>query len=348
MSKKTLRLLVFSAGLVWLCGWAAPAQALYAPAQNLLYAGIDPVYSNVVTYQVMDPFNPWVPAADSWTLDPSFCSDWGIDPPVVDGGIVAWVSKKMTTGETEYAYTVHYRIYDPGRGRWVGGEHELNTGAARQIYNLIVKDGVVAWKAGYRSSPSPTADKTYLVTCVTYNPIDGVWPENTYTLPVPYDSPRAPEVLSVQNGVVAWPNLPFDDNIDIHFRIYDPEIKGWVWGEDVNDWFDMEWVKIENATVHLRVGKPGLPGGYDYYRGYNIDTHQWMEDSTTTPRASFVAQPVSGLSADGAGQAGTHLHRKHQHQRRGDLQQFHQCHRLPLVQQPRRGPVPVSQLRLSP
>jgi PKD repeat protein len=298
MNKKIFRLIV---SLVWfglLCGWAAPALALYPPAQNLLYASVN---NNVVNYTVQDPMTT-LTVSDSWTLDLGFPGVWGIDPPVADGGIVAWVSRRMLTGETEYTFTLHYRIYDPGRGRWVGGDHAFGIGTGRVISAPIVKDGVVAWKRGYRGGASPTADKTFLVTCVTYNPVGGFWPEDTYTLTVPYDSPRAVENLRVHDGVVAWPTLPFDGGMwNIHMRIYDPEINLWVGHVDstippyqCDNCPEFDWLEIENATVHVRMH--WLHDDDDKYFGYDTSSHQWdpFPYTLTNPWASFVAQPASG------------------------------------------------------
>jgi hypothetical protein len=275
-------------------GWgAAPALALYAPAQDEFTAWRD---NNTINYQVIDPMDGST-RQDSWTLDPGDSTGWVLFP-VCDGGIVAWISgiQDYNYPRAWIHYTVHVRIYDPGRGLWKGADY----GQLGEPYSLIVKDGVVAWKQVDPSAPEPGDQKVYWVRYTTYEPGGGSWVLGQYEIITPPYSPIAPEVLLVQDGVVAWPNSPLNKNVDMYFRIFDPEINRWV-GYDNKyiyspELFNLDWIKIENATVHVRIGYNGTIGGADHYFGYWPDIQQWTVDSSTNAWASFVAQPASGFA----------------------------------------------------
>jgi PKD repeat protein len=287
MGKKTIGLLACLLALGGLWGWTSPAQALYPPAQSGFTASRS---GNTINYSVTDPFTNKT-VSGSWTLD---LAGGVVDDPVVSGGIVAWRSGNGTSINGQFFYdTVYYRIYDPGRGKWMAGQHSMTVGYNRFVYPLKVGDGVVAFKTEHQVDPDPSSDICWGVTCVTYNPVDGTWPEDNYALVVPNGSDRTVENLRVQDGVVAWPNTPLDNNYDVHMRIFDPQLQQWI-GHDLN-WsliLNLDWIEIENGTVHVR------GNGYwsDEYYIYDMANHSW-EDSDQyicAPFAYFVAWPYWG------------------------------------------------------
>ena len=248
----------------------SPARALF-PACNITAIQ----NGNTVTYSTVDPITSQV-REDSWTLNEA----GQVKGLQVQGGMAAWIVDKGLEQE------VHYRIFDPGRGMWRGDFYRVNQGKKNEIYALIVNDGVAAWVTYTLPVNQYEGDREFCY--VTYEPDQGIWVLNSELW-----GPRAiPENIQVQDGVVAYFLFSPYSRIDVLFSIFDPELKQWVKGRFSNseDIVGIN-VNIQNATVHF--------SSYSYNGGqvgYDPDNHVWQPGWNTMPKASFAANPNSGVA----------------------------------------------------
>jgi hypothetical protein len=273
-------------------GWVAPAAAgrLYPPCQTIAYQLDNPT---TVRYSVVDPISGQT-REETWTLTQG--DERLIYSLQADAGILTWIARYKYTADPFYTYDVHYRIYDPGRGIWAGGDWGVFAGYQTQVAQHQVKDGVIAWKAQRQLGPVATSDMKYYVCYVTYDPEYGSWVFGYNYWQIPYNSPNSPENLRVQDGVVAWPMNPVDSKVWVLWTIYDQEVHRWV-GDDWDvywDSYEFDWVYIENATIHFKYGN--WHWSTEGYFSYHQTTHDWEIYGTTEPWAYFIAQPASGCS----------------------------------------------------
>jgi PKD repeat protein len=287
--------------VLWLGTWTGPALALYAPCQ-----GVNAwLVGTTVHYQVTDPVSGQV-REETWAL--SIGDEALVESLTVEGGIVAWIAKYRWTGDADYVYAVHYRIFDPGRGVWKGDFWGwFGSGANRAVTSLIVKDGVVAWKSKYQISTNPTDLIEHAVRYATYNPGNGSWALGEDIYPrVAYNSPVAPENLRVKNGVVAWPMNPAsgESTVDVYHFLYDPELNRWVGGgiSTHAEYRGFDWIEIIDDTVQIQVMfSHWFYGSADMWIYYDAFNHRWLSTggSQTRPepvrKPSFAAQPASGF-----------------------------------------------------
>jgi hypothetical protein len=181
-----------------------------------------------------------------------------------DKGIVVWVATYRNSGETMWTYSVNCRIFDPGRGLWRPNFWGwFNAGyQMRQVYSLVVMDGVVAWKTFMILGPEAYDMEEFGVYYTTYYPAAGIWPVGQDLYHVVWGSPVQPDYLTVKDGVAAWPMFPFDDKMIYHARTYDFEIQRWVPGDSgyAPIMRDFQWLEIVYSKTIYR-----------WLRTYHID-----------------------------------------------------------------------------
>jgi PKD repeat protein len=300
MKKHAFRVVFYLAFAALGLGFGAgPVLALYAPCRYLTVQQA----GTTVTYKVTDPVSGQE-RQESWAL--TIGDEAVVESLTAEGGIVAWIAKYRWTGDTDYYYAVHYRIFDPGRGVWKGGVWGwFTSGANRRVTSLIVKDGVVAWKSKHQLSTNPTDLIEHAVHYATYNPTNGSWPLGEDTYRVAYISPVAPENLRVKNGLVAWPMDPANNQnkVDIFSRIYDPELNQWMGGFFQANMFgsSFDWIQIVDDTAQVQIRYSSAVESFDMWLAYDPHNHSWHTRNSTQPRPQpirrpfFTAQPASGF-----------------------------------------------------
>jgi hypothetical protein len=300
--------------LVCLTGlWTSPAAGrLYPPVQGISYSVENS--GTRIRYWLTD-ISFFSNTEETWDVPQADVVRQIILPAKpVDQGILTWIAQYRNTGDSSLTYWVHYRIYDPGRGHWRAGSWgPLGPGSGTWVDQHQVKDGVVAWVAHQMVNNSYTMEHS--VHYATYDPYFGSFAQSQLAWQVPYSSKYAPEVLRVQNGVVAWPMRDIKSGqasdekaLDIFYAIYDQELHQWqfiqyCWS---NPTAGFDWIKVLNDTVvvDLQYSNWYLGNLHDYMF-YNPTTHKWdllfNSDYETAygyavkRRAFFVAAPNLGF-----------------------------------------------------
>jgi hypothetical protein len=281
-----------------------PASArLYPPCQAIYCS---PPTNDTVTYSVTDPISG-NPVSQTWTLTKG--DERYIDTLYSDQGILTWSARYRTAGEAYFTYEVHYRIYDPSRGAWMGGSWGPFAGYSTWLSQHQVKDGVIAWVSHRALGASPAAQREYCVFFAAYDPIFGSWVAGNQGWWVNSDSKLSPELLRVKNGVVAWPmndagsgKADEEDHVDVYCGIYDYEWHQWMpyqfrWEGGALYGFD--WIEIHEDTVAVELHYSDYWGfGTSKFHQYNPSTHSWEPSNlelTPNRRAFFIQSHTSGV-----------------------------------------------------
>ncbi len=291
--------------MVAVTGVVSIAEAFYAPYEATVW-----VEGTTVHYQVYDEINETY-REETWILSEG--DEAAIESLQVNSGIVAWIAKYKYHDQTDYTYAVHYRVFDPTREMWQSdfagvdqaGWFGEGYGFKRKLHNMTVRDGVVVWQIQYMTAVEPLHVQ-YGVCYVAYDPMDGVWKFERDLFKYIILSGCRPELLRVDDGVLAWGEPCKDDYSPVFVRTYDQEVHRWAKGQrgTMLPYRDLDEIEIANGTVHAHSGFWFGPDFHNFFV-YDPHNHKWselidFEDllgnwnwPDPIPKASFVAQPTS-------------------------------------------------------
>jgi hypothetical protein len=133
-----------------------------------------------------------------------------IDVKVADG-IIAWVAyleEGFMGYDTFVKFSVQYRVYDPVKGKWVGGgmefEESFDVRQPRSLGQLTVKDGIVAWVTVHNAWHPHHWFRVERVHCATYDPAKEAWVVHKSTIMLTDFDVWGVQGLTIKDGIVAW------------------------------------------------------------------------------------------------------------------------------------------------